>query len=100
YGQEQIREGATVRERQSIITIPDMTTMSVRVKIHESYIKKIKKGQKARVTVDAFADKLLEAEVTKVGVIPDSQNRYLSPDLKVYLTTLTIKGTQDWVKPG
>ncbi|MDB6172299.1 MAG: Efflux transporter, family, subunit [Chthoniobacteraceae bacterium] len=100
YGQEQIREGATVRERQSIITIPDMTTMSVRVKIHESYIKKIKKGQKAKVTVDAFADKRLEGEVTKVGVIPDSQNRYLSPDLKVYLTTLTIKGTQDWLKPG
>ena len=55
YGnQEPIREGATVRERQAIITIPDMTRMSVNVKIHESYIKKIKKGQKARITVDAF----------------------------------------------
>jgi len=33
-----------VRERQSIITIPDMTRMSVNVKIHESYIKKNQEG--------------------------------------------------------
>ncbi len=101
YGnEERIREGATVRERQAIITIPDMTRMSVKVKVHESYIKKVKKGQKARITVDAFPDKVLTGEVTKVGVLPDSQNRWMNPDLKVYLTTVTIDGTQDWVKPG
>jgi multidrug resistance efflux pump len=99
-GEERIREGATVRERQSIITIPDMTKMSVRVKIHESYIKKVKKGQKARITVDAFPDKVLDGEVTQVGVLPDSQNMWMNPDLKVYLTTVTIQGTNDWLKPG
>jgi len=101
YGnQEPIREGATVRERQAIITIPDMTRMSVKVKIHESYIKKIKKGQKVHITVDAFPDTVLDGEVTKVGVLPDSQNRWMNPDLKVYLTTITINGTYDWIKPG
>ena len=99
-GEERIREGATVRERQSIITIPDMTKMSVRVKIHESYIKKVKKGQKARITVDAFPDKVLDGDVTQVGVLPDSQNMWMNPDLKVYLTTVTIQGTNDWLKPG
>ena len=99
-GEERIREGATVRERQSIITIPDMTKMSVRVKIHESYIKKVKKGQRARITVDAFPDSVLEGEVSKVGVLPDSQNRWMNPDMKVYLTTITITGTNDWLKPG
>jgi multidrug efflux pump subunit AcrA (membrane-fusion protein) len=24
----------------------------------------------------------------------------MNPDLKVYLTTITVDGTQDWVKPG
>ena len=101
YGnQEPIREGATVRERQTIITIPDMNRMSVNVKIHESYIKKIKKGQKARITVDAFADTVLDGDVTKLGLLPDSQNRWMNPDLKVYNTTITINGTYDWVKPG
>lgn len=101
YGnQDPIREGATVRERQTIITIPDLRRMSVDVKIHESYIKKIKAGQKARITVDAYPDKPLTGEVTKVGVLPDSQNRWLNPDLKVYLTTVTIDGTNIWLKPG
>jgi multidrug resistance efflux pump len=99
-GEERIREGASVRERQSIITIPDMTKMSVRVKILESYIKKVKKGQLARITVDAFPDTVLEGEVSKVGVLPDSQNRWMNPDMKVYLTTITIRGTNDWLKPG
>ena len=100
YGEERIREGATIRERQAIITIPDTTKMSVKVKIHETYIKKVQKGQKAKVTVDAFPDKVLEGEVMKVGVLPDSQNRWMSPDLKVYLTTIRIEGTHDWLKPG
>lgn len=99
-GEERIREGASVRERQAIITIPDMSKMSVNVKIHESYIKKIKIGQKARITVDAFPDEMLDGEVTKVGVLPDSQNRWMNPDMKVYLTKITIEGTHDWVKPG
>lgn len=98
--EERIREGATLRERQPIITIPNMTKMSVQVKIHESAIKKVKKGQLARITVDAFADKVLTGEVTKVGVLPDSANRWLNPDLKVYLTTITVNGTNEWLKPG
>ncbi len=101
YGNgEPIREGATVRERQAIITIPDMTHMSVKVKIHESYIKKIQKGLKARITVDAFPETVLDGEISKVGVLPDSQNRWMNPDMKVYVTTITINGTYDWVKPG
>ena len=99
-GEERVREGAAVRERQVLITIPDMRQMSVNVKIHESYIKKIKKGQKARITVDAFPDTILRGEVTKVGVLPDSQNRWLNPDMKVYVTTVAIQDTEEWIKPG
>jgi len=99
-GEEQVREGATVRERQSIITIPDMTKMGVNVRIHESYIKKIKKGEKVKITLDAFPDQVLEGEVTKVGVLPDSQNMWMNPDMKVYLTTISISKTYEWLKPG
>jgi len=100
-GEERIREGAPVRERQTILTIPDMSRMGVKVKIHETYIKKIKSGQKVRITVDAFPDKILEGEVMKVGVLPDSQNRWMNPDMKVYLTTINVNGTNnEWLKPG
>lgn len=100
YGEEPIREGALVREQQPIITIPDLSKMIVKVRIHETYIKKILKGQTVRITADAFPDKTLEGEVTKVGVLPDSQMRWTDPDNKVYLTTITINRTTDWLKPG
>ncbi|MBI3415819.1 MAG: HlyD family efflux transporter periplasmic adaptor subunit [Verrucomicrobia bacterium] len=100
YGQEPIREGSLVREQQPIITIPDMTRMAVKVRVHETYIKKISKGQKVRITVDAVPDKKLSGEVTKVAVLPDSQGRWMNPDLKEYLTTIDIMGVHDWLKPG
>jgi RND family efflux transporter MFP subunit len=99
-GEEQIREGATVRERQTVITVPDMKKMCVKVKIHESYIKKVKKGQKVRITADAFPDRRLEGEVVQVGMLPDSENSWLNPDMKVYRTTIKITGEYDWIRPG
>lgn len=101
YGnQEQIREGALVREQQPIITIPDMRRMIVKVRIHESYIKKIQKGLKARITLDAWPDRVLDGEVSKVGLLPDSQNRYMNPDMNVYLTTIEITSPNEGLKPG
>jgi multidrug resistance efflux pump len=101
YGNnDQIREGAAVRERQPLITVPDMSKMAVRVKVHESYIQKISKGLRAKIQVDAYPNKKLDGEVTKVALLPDSQNRWMNPDLKVYQTTVTIAGAHDWLKPG
>jgi len=97
---DRIEEGATIRERQVIITIPDTTQMTVDVKVHESYVKRVNKGQRARVRVDAFPDIILEGEVFKIGVLPDSQNRWMNPDLKVYSTTILIEGQHEWLKPG
>jgi len=100
YGDDQIKEGAMVRQRQPIITIPDMTKMSVSIKVHESAIKQVKKGQKATVTLDAFPDKLLTGEVMKVAVLPDSQQRWMNPDMKLYTVNIAIDGVHDWLRPG
>ena len=97
---DRIEEGASIRERQVIITIPDTTQMTVDVKVHESFVKRIVKGQKARITVDAFPDKPLTGEVFRIAVLPDSQNRWMNPDLKVYATSITIDGQHEWLKPG
>src|SRR5436189_436761 len=89
-----------MRALPASITIPGSTRLCVKVKIHDPYIKKIKRGEKVRITVDAFPDTILDGEVMKVGVLPDSQNRWMNPDLKVYLTTIAVNSTNDWVKPG
>jgi hypothetical protein len=38
--------------------------------------------------------------VFRIAVLPDSQNRWMNPDLKVYATSITINGQYDWLKPG
>lgn len=100
FMQERIQEGASIRERQIIITIPDTSIMQVRSKIHESNIKRVKQGQKVKIRVDAFPDELLTGTVEKVAVLPNAQNRWLNPDLKVYDTFIIIDGTHSWLKPG
>lgn len=100
WDEEKIEEGASVRERQAIITIPNTIRMTARVKIHEAYIERVAKGQKARIKVDAHPDRPLTGEVLRIGVLPDAQNRWMNPDLKVYDTTVIIDGTHDWLKPG
>lgn len=97
---DRIEEGAFVRERQAIITIPDTSVMTVELKVHESQVKSVRIGQRAVVRLDAYPDRPLEGEVTKIAVLPDSQNRWMNPDLKVYNTTVRINGSHDWLKPG
>lgn len=99
-GDDRIQEGAIVRERQQIITIPDMNQMGVKVKIHEGSIKSIQKGQTAHIVVDAYPDEELTGEVVKVGILPDAQNRWMNPDLKVYEVEISIPGRREWLKPG
>jgi len=98
--QEAIQEGATVRERQAILTIPDMREMAVKVNIHESAVQRVAVGQRVNVSIDAFPDEQLTGVVTKVAVVADSANAFMNPDLKVYPTTIKVDGTHEWLRPG
>ena len=98
--QEAIQEGATVSERQPILTIPDMREMAVKVNIHESAVKRLAPGKEVKVKIDAFPNQQLTGEVTRVAVVADSASSFMNPDLKVYPTTVKIHGTYDWLRPG
>ncbi len=96
----QIAEGSVVRNRATLISIPDVTSMKVVVKIHESMISQINKGQKAYVVLDSRPDERFDGEVTKVAILPDSDRNWSNPDLKVYATEVTIADTIEGIKPG
>lgn len=95
-----IGEGATVRLRQAIITIPDMSRMSVAVGIHESHVKRVSIGQRARIIADAEPDRVLEGRVAELAVLPDSSNFRHNPNMKVYPARVNIEGTHEFLKPG
>jgi HlyD family secretion protein len=76
-----VEEGATVRERQLLVSLPDMTSMTALTKIHESSLSKVRRGLPAFVTIDAMKDGRVEGRVAKVAMLPDSQSTWLNPDL-------------------
>jgi len=100
WRQGPIEEGGSVREHQTIISLPDMTKMMAAISVHESSVDKVRPGQKAMIVMDAFPDKTFSGEVIKVAPLPDQQDNFLSPDLKVYKTQVNIDGTYDFLKPG
>lgn len=49
----------------ALMTIADMSTINVEVKVDETEIDKVAVGQKAKIKVDAFGDREIEGEVTQ-----------------------------------
>lgn len=97
----QIREGATVYSRQKIFSLPDMSSMQVKVSIHESLIKKIKPGQTAEIRVDAFPNIVVIGKVKTVSQLADSNRNWLSGGVKEYSTVVNIeKMPKEELRPG
>jgi RND family efflux transporter MFP subunit len=97
----QVREGATVYSRQKIFSLPDMARMQVKVNIHESLIKKIKKGQKAEVRIDAFPNVVFVGTVKSVSQLADSTRPWMSGGVKEYTTIVTLDDILGYaLKPG
>ncbi len=95
-----IEEGAQVRNRQELITLPDTSQMKVDVKIHESQINKIKKGQTTFIVLDQQPDQRYKGIVSKVAPLPDSASFFSDPNLKEYATEILVTDTLPDLKPG
>ena len=94
-----IEEGATVRERQKIFSLPDITHMRVNTKVHESMVDKVSPGLSSRVKVDAFPGVTLEGRVADVKPLPDPPSPF-SSDIKVYTTLVSIDKGPPGLRPG
>lgn len=100
FSNDTIEEGASVRFRQTLLTIPNMSAMSAAVSIHESQVKKIRLGQPCRIVVDAEPGKTLTGTLREMAVLPDSTSSRFTPNLKLYPAVVHIDGAFDWLKPG
>ncbi|WP_435010340.1 efflux RND transporter periplasmic adaptor subunit [Tundrisphaera lichenicola] len=89
--QLQIEEGATVRERQKIFSLPDTSKMRVNTKVHESMVDRIKHGLRALIRVDAAANVELRGQVDSVAPMADAGS-WMQSDVKVYTTFVAIEG--------
>lgn len=94
-----IGEGALLRERQHILSLPNLRTMQVKTSVHESVQNQIQEGMACTVRLDAFPERTYAGTVKSIGVLPQ-QGSWSSSDTKMYETYVTIDDEVDMLKPG
>ena len=100
-GNTEIMEGAIVRERQDILTLPDLTKMKVKTQVHEAVLDQVRPGLPASVRIDAFPDRLYRGVVDKVAVVPSSNGGWFAAgSVKTYETEVRIVDEVEGLKPG
>ena len=94
-----IEEGATVRERQKIVSILDFDgPLQIAVKVPGAAIAHVVPNLKARVKVDAFPNETLDGVVSEVAPMPDPSH---GGSLRtVYTTRIRIGGGHPQLRPG
>lgn len=94
-----VEPGATVREGQAIIRLPDSSAMQVKAKVNESQIADLRVGLPATIRIDAYGDKTLRGEVTRVNEYPEPTSWY-SSQVKEYATDVQILDVTADLRPG
>lgn len=93
----EIAEGASVRQRQEIITLPDLSQMQVKTQVHEAVLDQIRAGLPVTVKIDAFPNRTYDGIVHSVAVVPTS-SYYTS--VKTYDCLIRIQERVEGLKPG
>ncbi|WP_302119522.1 efflux RND transporter periplasmic adaptor subunit [Allorhodopirellula heiligendammensis] len=94
-----VEAGAVVRERQTLVRLPDPSKMQVRCKVNESRITLLQKGMPAKIRIDALPNLGLTGHVAKV-------NRYAEPgswfssSIKEYGVIVEITNPPDNIRTG
>jgi RND family efflux transporter MFP subunit len=59
--------------RGAVVTMADLTTLEVEVDVNEAYIARVRNGQRARITLDAYPDTAFRGAVRQVVPTADRQ---------------------------
>jgi Ca2+-binding EF-hand superfamily protein len=94
-----VEAGATVRERQSIINLPDPEQMQVKAKVNEGRIAFIKKGQLVDVVVGALEGQILQGIVSKVNKYPEASS-WFNSEVKEFATYIKILNPPEALRTG
>jgi multidrug resistance efflux pump len=95
----ELEEGATVRQNQVLIRLPNLDKMEVKTLINEQSITQITLGMPCEVKVDALNDQTLTGVVTRVNQYVES-SRWMSSSVRKYAVFVKIFDPPQSLKPG
>ncbi len=90
-GDVKVAVGERINPRQQLMIIPDMSTLQVDTKVLEAVAEQVHPGLPATIRLDARPGTVLRGNVTKIAPLPDTQNRFWSPDVKMYPTIVSFE---------
>src|SRR5262249_155119 len=96
--QNALQEGSQVRERQSLLRLPDTTSMKAVLRIGEAQVWRLREGQRARVRLTNGPPMM--ATLSQISVLADNTQRWMNPSGKEYPVDLTLDTTPPGLKPG
>ena len=97
-----IQPGGIVHFQRVLFSLPDLTQMQAKLKIHESSVKKVKPGQDAEVRVDAYADAVLHGTVESVATLAENRGFWDQRGVKEYESIVKIRDIPEaaGLRPG
>ena len=98
-GEFVVEPGATVRERQTIIRLPNPTKMQVSANVSESQINLVRESMPCSIRIDAIGDETFKGVVTKVNKYAEPGS-WWSSSTKEYKTTIQIIDPPARIRPG
>lgn len=83
-----------------IMTVSDLSTLEVEVRVDETDIKDLRVGQKANIVIDAFPDTTFNGVVTNVGASAQVSGSSISEQVTDFLVNVELLDKYDLIKPN
>ncbi|MFO7768988.1 MAG: HlyD family secretion protein [bacterium] len=96
-GRTKVKVGDSPWGGQAIVSIPDLSTMTVNAEISELDVRRVAAGQEVLIRVDAYPDTVYTGRITEVSPLA---RRVGSSQLKVFDGVVGIQGSDLRLRPG
>jgi HlyD family secretion protein len=95
-----IREGSVIFLSTPVLQFPDLSRMQVSADVAEADFKKIERGQKVFITVDAAEKLITTGKVNRKSLATGIAQRYSESKVKSYEVIIDVDSCHSRMKPG
>jgi HlyD family secretion protein len=94
-----IEEGMSVRQRQELFYLPDLSEVEVQMALNESVVNRVRIGMKTKIRFEALPDLELDGEVVTISQFPAAPGRD-GEDFRYFLSRVKIDKSDPGLTPG
>jgi HlyD family secretion protein len=98
-GRTSIEEGMTVRQRQILYYLPDLSEMEAQVILNESIVDRVAPGLGAKVRFEALPGVVVDGRVASIGQIPGGQSND-GEDIRYFIALVKLNAGVPGLKPN